>query len=341
MPMVDQPGFRRMIDAAFRGGWAYPAVNVHEIATVNAAIEGFAEARSDGMLQVYPDVAAFVSGDPGDLVSGAITLAEHARRVAAHAPVGIALHTDHCGSGLVESFLRPLVRESARRIAAGQPALFTSHMFDGSDLPLSENLARSRELLDECAAAGLVLEVEVGVVGSESIPRDRREGEARRYTTPDDFLAIQEALAGHAGAELLVAPAFGNVHGVYRPGEVVLRPDVLEECQRALVRRHGPEARFRLVFHGGSGSSPADIRAAVAHGVVKMNVDTDTQYAFTRGVVDHMLKRYDTVLRLDGDVGRKMDSFAETWLRRGMATMRARVVELCGQLGSAGRSLGW
>ncbi len=255
-------------------------------------------------------------------------------------PVGIALHTDHCASGLVDSFLRPLIRESARRLAAGEPALFNSHMFDGSDLPLSENLARSRALLGECAAAGLVLEIEVGVVGSESVPLDRRDGEARRYTTPGDFLAIHEALAGQEGAELLVAPAFGNVHGVYRPGEVLLRPEVLRACQQALADRHGPQARFRLVFHGGSGSSEADIRAAVRHGVVKMNVDTDTQYAFTRGVLDHMLKRYDAILRIDGDVGRKHDSFAETWLRRGMASMRARVVELCGQLGSAGRSLG-
>lgn len=330
-----------MIDAASQGGWAYPAVNVHEIATMNAAIEGLAEAKSDGILQVFPDVAAFVSGSPEDFASGATTLAEHARRVAAHVPVGIALHTDHCGSGLVDSFLRPLIRESARRVSAGQPPLFTSHMYDGSNLPLSENLARSRELLDECAVAGLVLEIEVGVVGSESVPRDRREGEGRRYTTPEDFLAVHETLAGRPGAGFLVAPAFGNVHGVYRPGEVVLRPGILEECQRALAMRHGRDARFRLVFHGGSGSSLEEIRAAVAHGVVKMNVDTDTQYAFTRGVLDHMLKCYDTVLRIDGEVGRKQDSFAETWLRRGMATMRARVVELCGQLGSAGRSLGW
>lgn len=320
-------------------GFAFPAYNVHDLFTLNAVVEGFAEAKSDGIVQIYPDAAAAVSGALKDPVLGAVTLADHAHRLADRYAVGIAVHSDHCPKELAPSYLEPLILETHRRKQAGGDNLFTSHMFDGSALPLRENLALSEKYAVMCGEESIWLEIEVGVVGAESgVAGQSGMFAGKVYTTPEDFVAVYESLSGF-GCGLLVAPSFGNVHGVYKPGQVRLRPEILGICQKQLAETYGKDARFKLVFHGGSGSSEQEIKEAISHGVVKMNLDTDGQYAFTRSVADYFFKNYDSVLRIDGEVGVRSAYFAETWLEKGKEALKAQVVAMCKILGSAGRSI--
>ncbi|MFP4561698.1 MAG: class II fructose-bisphosphate aldolase [Spirochaetia bacterium] len=334
MPFADFDTFSHMTDTARRRGFAFPAFNVHDLYTLNGVIEGFASAESDGIVQIYPDAAREASGAAGDPVLGAVTLADHAHRLAEKYGVYIAVHSDHCDADLAPVFLGPLIEVTADRRSRGMPNLFTSHMLDGSSLPLSVNLDISSKYLELCRKNDLWLEIEIGIVGAESGTGNSAGGEqARVYTSPDDFLAVAGRLG--TGKGLLVAPSFGNVHGVYKPGEVVLEPEVLGRCQAAV-----PEPdELKLVFHGGSGSRKEDIMRSIGYGVVKMNFDTDGQYAFTRGVADYMFKNYDKILRLDGDMGIKLAYFAETWLSRGRESIKDIVRETCALLGSAGNSV--
>lgn len=337
MPAATPEMYAAMLDTALHGGYAYPAINVLQIDTLNAAVEGFAAAKSDGIVQVSVAAGAHSSGLLNNPVLGAITLADHAHRLAEQYAVTVAIHTDHCASGKVDTFLKPLLRETEKRRAAGQPNLFHSHMYDGSDLPLRENLARAVELLKQCRDNEIILEVEAGVVGGEE-DGIRGAADAKLYTTPDDMLRVHEALSGVEGGRFMLAATFGNVHGVYKPGHVKLKPSILKDGQEAVVARHGEAARFWLVFHGGSGTSIEEIHEAIGYGVVKMNIHTDTQYEFTRGVADHMYRHYDGVLRIDGEVGVKQDYLSSTWLEKGRARMAGYVAEVCGVLKSAGKS---
>ena len=340
MPIVSFERYCEMLDKAMKGHYAYPAINVTSNETINAALEGFAKAKSDGIIQVSTGGGEFASGAAKDMVSGAISLAEHAHRMAEHYDVNIVLHTDHCVAEKVDTFLIPLIEETERRRAEGKPNLFSSHMFDGSDLPLDQNMKIARELLARCAKNEQILEVEAGVVGGEEDGIDRHDAPAEKlYTTPEDMLAVYEAL-NDIGGRYIFAATFGNVHGVYKPGNVKLRPDILKQGQDAVVGKYREEARFYLVFHGGSGSSEADIHETLNYGVIKMNVDTDTQYWFTRAVADHMFKNYDGVLRVDGEVGNKKAYDPRAYLKAGRASMAERVVQACKDLKSAGKTLG-
>jgi fructose-bisphosphate aldolase class II len=340
MPVVDYAGYCRMLDAARAGTYAYPAINVTSTDTANAAIEGFAAAKSDGIIQVSLGGGKHASGSLGDSVVGAISLAEHVHRVAARYPVNIALHTDHCQPGKVDSFLRPLIDETHKRRKAGRPNLFSSHMYDGSELPLEHNMAIAVELLRACAKEEIILEVESGVVGGEEDGVSNEGAPAEKlYTTPEDMLYVYEQLSP-LGGRFMYAATFGNVHGVYKPGKVKLRPEILEQGQAALANKHGSEARFDFVFHGGSGSSCEEIHRTLEYGVIKMNVDTDTQYAFTRATVHHMMVNYEGVLKIDGEVGQKKQYDPRAWLERARASMAARVAQACRDLRSDGKSLG-
>lgn len=338
MPVASPAQYSRMLDAAGAGRYAYPAVSVSSSQTLNAALRGLAEAGSDGMIQVSTGSGAYASGPAGDMALGARALADYARLVAERYPVLVALHTDHCPPERLDGFVRPLLAESRARRARGEDPLFLSHMFDGSALPLAENLRIAAPLLAECADCQVVLEIECGVVGGEE---DAVRGEAgeRLYTSPEELLQVAAALGTGERGRYLLAATFGNVHGVYAPGQVSLRPQILREGQEALRARYGPDARFEYVFHGGSGSDLADIRAAVEYGVVKMNIDSDTQYAFTRAIADHVLRRYDGVLKVDGAAGDKEAYDPRSWGRDAEAAMARRVDEACRVLGSAGRSL--
>lgn len=340
MPIATPEVYAGMLDRAKAGAYAYPAINVTSSQTLNAALRGFAEAESDGIVQISTGGAEYLSGPTvKDMVAGATAFAAFATEVAKNYPVNVALHTDHCPKDKLDSFVRPLLAISKERVARGEQPLFQSHMWDGSAVPLTENLQLAKELLAEAAAARIVLEIEVGVVGGEE---DGVVGamDEKLYSTAEDGLATAEALGLGEQGRYLAALTFGNVHGVYKPGNVKLRPEILKEIQDAVGARYGRDKPMDLVFHGGSGSLLSEIHAALDYGVVKMNVDTDTQYAFTRPVADHMFRHYDGVLKVDGEVGSKKAYDPRSWGKAAEQGMAARVVEACQHLRSAGRRLG-
>ena len=339
MPIATPEIYAEMLDKAKRDSFAYPAINVSSSQTLNAALQGFAEAESDGIIQVSTGGAEYFSGpNVKNMVSGSIAFATFAEEVAKNVPVNVALHTDHCPKDKLDGFVRPLIAASTERVKGGGLPYFQSHMWDGSAVPLDENLEIAQDLLAQCAAANIILEVEIGVVGGEE---DGVEGaiDDKLYSTPEDALATAAALGLGEKGRYMTALTFGNVHGVYKPGNVKLRPEVLEKAQQVVGEEHGKDKPFDLVFHGGSGSLPEEISAAVDFGVVKMNVDTDTQYAFTRPVVTHMLTNYDGVLKIDGEVGNKKMYDPRAWGKAAEAGMAARVAEACAALRSAGTKL--
>jgi fructose-bisphosphate aldolase class II len=346
MPIATPEVYAEMLDKAKRESFAYPAINVTSSQTLNAALKGFADAGSDGIVQVSTGGAEYLSG-PGvkNMVTGSVAFAAYAVEVAKSYPVNIALHTDHCPKDKLDGFVRPLLDISVERVKNGQEPLFQSHMWDGSAVPLDENLQIAQELLEKAAAARIILEIEVGVVGGEE---DGIVGaiDDKLYTTPGDALATVEALGLGDKGRYMAALTFGNVHGVYKPGNVKLRPEILKAAQDAIIEKYGegsgfgPDAKpLDLVFHGGSGSTAEEISAAVDYGVVKMNVDTDTQYAFTRPVAAHMFGNYDGVLKIDGEVGNKKVYDPRSWGKAAEAGMAERVVQACENLRSAGTSV--
>ena len=342
MPIATPDVYRDMLDRAKAGSFAYPAINVTSSQTLNAAIRGFAEAGSDGIVQVSTGGGEYLSGPTvKDMVTGSLALAAYAEEVAKNFDVNIALHTDHCPKDKLDGFVRPLLAASKeRRDKTGLP-IFQSHMWDGSAVELHENLAIAQELLELSAAADIILEVEIGVVGGEEdgVANDIND---KLYTTPGDTLDMVEALGLGEKGRYMAALTFGNVHGVYKPGNVKLRPEILKQCQDAITAKYGADAGDRpldLVFHGGSGSTPQEISDAVDYGVIKMNVDTDTQYAFTRPVAGWMLENYTGVLKIDGEVGNKKQYDPRSWGKEAEASMAARVVEACENLRSAGTSV--
>lgn len=339
MPIATPEVYAEMITRAKEGKFAYPAINITSSQTVTAAIRGFAEAGSDGIIQVSTGGAEYASGSTvKDMVTGAAALAAYAREVAKNYPVNIALHTDHCPENKLDGFVRPLLELSAERVARGEDPLFNSHMWDGSALDdIEKNLSIASELLEKTHKNHQILEIEVGAVGGEE---DGVVGEIndKLYTSVDDALRTAEVLGLGEKGNYIVAFTFGNVHGVYKPGNVKLRPEILKDLQEAVGQKYGQEKPFALVFHGGSGSTAQEISDAVDFGVIKMNVDTDTQYAFTRPVVDHMFKNYDGVLKIDGEIGNKKAYDPRAWGKSAEAGMAARVVEACQNLRSAGTS---
>ena len=342
MPIATPEVYTEMLDRAKAGEFAYPAINVTSSETLNAALRGFAEAESDGIIQVSTGGSEFASGTKvKDMVVGATALAEYAHVVAAKYPVNIALHTDHCPKDKLDGFVRPLIEISQERVNRGENPLFQSHMWDGSAIELHENLQIASELLEACAKAKLILELEVGVVGGEEdgVANDINE---KLYTAPGDYEHTVEALGTGEKGRYLLAATFGNVHGVYKPGNVKLRPEILKQGQDVVSEKLGLPAGskpFDLVFHGGSGSLLEEIHEALSYGVIKMNIDTDTQYAFTRPIADHMFKNYDGVLKIDGEVGNKKTYDPRSYLKAAEQSMAARVANGCETLKSAGRML--
>ena len=350
-----------MLDAARRGGYAYPAINVTSSQTLNAALQGFADAESDGIIQVSVGGAAYFSGQGvNDRVTGSLAFAAFAHEVAKRYPhITVALHTDHCAKQYLDGWVRPLLDMEADEVAHGREPMFQSHMWDGSTVPLDENLTIAEQLLDKSVAARTILEIEIGAVGGEEDGHSAEINE-KLYSTPADGVKVAQRLGLGERGRYMAAFTFGNVHGAYKPGIVKLRPRLLHDIQTEVWNaahdgRLGsvesahvascalpgmPEGKpFPLVFHGGSGSTAAEIAEAVSYGVVKMNIDTDTQYAFSRAIAGHMFRNYDSVLKIDGEVGNKKLYDPRSWGREAETAMAARVVEACQQLGSAGRAL--
>jgi fructose-bisphosphate aldolase, class II len=342
VPIASPETYNAMLDKAKEGGFAYPAINVTSTETLNAALRGFAEAESDGIVQVSTGGAEFLSGTKvKDMVTGAVGLAEFAHVVAARYPVNVALHTDHCPKDKLDTYVRPLLAVSQERVDRGENPLFQSHMWDGSAVELGENLQIAAELLALAVKAKIILEVEIGVVGGEE-DGVANEINDKLYTTAGDYEATVDALGAGDKGRYLLAATFGNVHGVYKPGNVKLRPEILKQGQDVAIAKLGLPAGskpFDLVFHGGSGSLPEEIEEALSYGVVKMNVDTDTQYAFTRPIVAHMFGNYDGVLKVDGEVGNKKVYDPRSYMKAAEVGMATRVVEACANLKSTGTSL--
>ncbi|WP_134066403.1 class II fructose-bisphosphate aldolase [Mycobacteroides salmoniphilum] len=342
VPIATPEVYAEMLDRAKEHSFAFPAINCTSSESINAAIKGFADAGSDGIIQFSTGGAEFGSGlGIKDMVTGAVALAEFAHVIAAKYGITVALHTDHCPKDKLDSFVRPLIAISQERVAAGQNPLFQSHMWDGSAVPIGENLQIAQELLAATAKAHIILEVEIGVVGGEE---DGVEAEINEklYTSSEDFEKTVDALGVGENGRYLLAATFGNVHGVYKPGNVKLKPEVLEEGQRVASAKLGlaeGSKPFNFVFHGGSGSLKSEIEDSLRYGVVKMNVDTDTQYAFTRPIAGHMFANYDGVLKIDGEVGNKKAYDPRGYLKKAEASMTERVIEACNDLKSAGRSV--
>ena len=352
MTIATPERYQEMLDAARKGGYAYPAINVTSSQTLNAALQGFADAQSDGIIQVSVGSASYLSGQRvTDRVTGSLALAKYAHEVAKHYPnITIALHTDHCAKQYLDGWVRPLLGIEADEVAHGQEPTFQSHMWDGSAISLDENLSIAEELLEKSVKAHTILEIEIGAVGGEE---DGITGaiDDKLYSTPEDAYKVAQRLGMGEKGRYMTAFTFGNVHGSYKPGYVKLRPGLLgtiqseaqKQINKGLISAPTPVAPdgkpFLLVFHGGSGSLPAEIAEAVSHGVVKMNVDTDTQYAFTRAIAGHMFANYDKVLKVDSGIGEKAEYDPRSWGRKGEDSMAARVVEACVNLGSAGKAL--
>jgi fructose-bisphosphate aldolase class II len=342
MPVPDYQTYCKMLDNAYRNNFAYPAINVSSMVTANAAMKAFAELKSDGIVQVSTGAGKFASGlGVGSMVEGAISLAEHIHRMARHYGVYIALHTDHCPPANVEDFLDPLIEESERRVKAGELPLYSSHMIDASNLPLDENMDLCVPYLERMTKIGQMLEVEAGVVGGEE---DGAAGTAdtpseKLYTTPEDMVEVYKRLGAVKGGRYMFAATFGNVHGHYKPGSVKLRPEILKHGQDAIKKQFGDDAYFWLVFHGGSGSSQEEIHETLNYGVIKMNVDTDCQYAFTRPIADHMFTNYDGVMKVDGEVGNKKVYDPRSYLKKAEEAMAERVKQAITDLKADGKTL--
>jgi fructose-bisphosphate aldolase class II len=342
MPIATPEVYAEMLGRAKEHSFAFPAVNCVGSESINAAIKGFADAGSDGIIQFSTGGAEFASGlGIKDMVTGAVALAEFAHVIAAKYPVTVALHTDHCPKDKLDTYVRPLLAISGERVAAGKNPLFQSHMWDGSAVPIDENLSIAQELLKIAAAAKIILEIEIGVVGGEE---DGVEAEINEklYTSSEDFEKTIEALGAGEHGKYLLAATFGNVHGVYKPGNVVLKPEVLAQGQKVAAAKLGlsdSAQPFDFVFHGGSGSLKSEIEDSLKYGVVKMNVDTDMQYAFSRQIAGHFFSNYDGVLKVDGEVGNKKAYDPRSYLKKAEAGMTERVIEACNDLHSAGRSV--
>ncbi len=339
MPIATPAQYRAMIDAAQKGDYAYPAINITSITTINGALKAFAESKSDGIIQVSTGGGEFASGTAvKDMALGAMVLAEATHILAEKYNVLVALHTDHCQPKKVDTFLKPLIAATAKRRAEGRGNLFNSHMLDASELPLAENMKLSKALLEECAKHEIILEVEAGVVGGEEDGVDHGDlPNEKLYTSPEDMVAVHESLNGLG--RFMFAATFGNVHGSYKPGAVKLKPTILRDGQAAVVAKYGASAKFDLVFHGGSGTPLEEIRETLAYGVIKMNIDTDTQYAFTRPIVEHMFKNYDGVLKIDGEIGDKKLYDPRNYLKKGEQGLCVRLKQACDDLLSTGKTL--
>lgn len=340
MPVANYRQYCEMLDRAKKQGFAYPAFNITSLTTINAVLRGLSEAKSDGIIQVSTGGAEFASGTSmKDMVLGAQVLAESIHTLAQRYNILVAIHTDHCQPEKVDSFLRPLIQKTAERRAMGLTNLFNSHMFDGSSISLSENLKISKDLLSECTKNEIILEIETGVVGGEEDGVDTSDTpNDKLYTTPEDMVQAYKELSP-INNKFMLAATFGNVHGVYKPGNVKLQPKILKEGQDAVARECGANASHYLVFHGGSGSSIEEIHETLNYGVIKMNVDTDTQYAFTRPIVDHMFKNYDGVLKIEQEVGNKKVYDPRSYLKKAEESMSKRVVQACMDLKSNDTSM--
>jgi len=347
--VVTGENYRHLVRACKAGGYALPGVNVTSTSTLNAVLEAAGRAGSDVIVQLSNGGAQFFAGRGIEdaltaKVLGAVSAARHAQLVARHYGICVVLHTDHANKKLVP-WVEGLIEHSEREFEATGAPLFSSHMLDLSEEPLEENLAECKRVLERMAKLDMSLEIELGVTGGEEdgVGSDVEDGadNSHLYTQPSEVLAAYDTLA--SVGNFSVAASFGNVHGVYKPGNVELRPAILRDSQAAVQKERNTEANpLDLVFHGGSGSSVDEIREAISYGVFKMNIDTDTQFAYAKPVGEFVKANPKAFShQLDPDDGTPYKKFYDPrkWVRAAEEGMVARLQETFETLGSAGKSL--
>jgi len=347
--VVTGQDYLTLLKACQDGGYALPAVNVVGTNSINAVLEAAAKNKADVIIQLSNGGARFFGGEgcpdaTAARVLGAVSAAQHVHTLAAAYGVCVVLHTDHADRSLLPWVDSLIDHGEAHMKRTGKP-LFSSHMIDLSAEPLETNIEECARVLKRMAPLGMSLEIELGVTGGEEdgVGHDLEESadNAHLYTQPEDVLRAWEVLSplGH----VTMAASFGNVHGVYAPGNVKLRPEILKASQEAVAARFGGGAKpMALVFHGGSGSEKDKITEAVGYGVFKMNIDTDTQFAFSEPVgayVDANPVAFKH--QIDPSTGKPQKKFYDPrkWLRAGEKGVAKRLDEAFADLGSAGRSL--
>ncbi|SER39726.1 fructose-bisphosphate aldolase [Faunimonas pinastri] len=347
--VVSGADYAALIAACKEGGYALPAVNVVGTNSINAVMEAAAKNGSDVIIQLSNGGARFYAGEgcpdaDRARVLGSVSAAQHVHLLAEQYGICVVLHTDHANRKLVQ-WIDNLVDEGERWFERTGKPLYTSHMLDLSEEALEVNVAECERMLKRMAPLGMSLEIELGVTGGEEDgighEHDDAADNAHLYTQPEDVLYAYERLSpiGH----FTVAASFGNVHGVYAPGNVKLRPEILKASQELVSGRHGGGAKpLDLVFHGGSGSEKAKITEAVSYGVFKMNIDTDTQFAFAKPVGAYVNEHPAAFAhQIDPANGKptKKHYDPRKWLRAGEQGIIERLDEAFADLGSKGRSI--
>lgn len=317
-------------------GFALPAVNVVSSDAMNAVMETAAAMNAPVIIQFSNGGAAFLAGkglsNDGQkaAIAGAVAGAKHVHELAKAYGVTVILHTDHCAKKLLP-WIDGLLDASEKHFKETGKPLFSSHMIDLSEEPLEENIAICKKYLERMSKMGMTLEIELGITGGEEDGVDNSDAdESKLYTQPEEVAYAYEQLL-EVSPQFTIAAAFGNVHGVYKPGNVKLTPKILRNSQEYISKKYNvPHNTVDFVFHGGSGSTIEEIKEAVSYGVIKMNIDTDMQYAFTEGVRDYMKAKADYVASQIGnpegaDVPNKKYYDPRVWLREGEKTFVARL----------------
>lgn len=330
---------RKLFDYAQEKGFAIPAINVTSSSTVVAALESARDNKAPIILQTSQGGAAYFAGkgvsnsDQNASIQGAIAAAHYIRAISPVYGIPVILHTDHCAKKLLPWFDGMLKADEEFFAKTGQP-LFSSHMLDLSEETDDENIATCAKYFERMSKMNQFLEMEIGITGGEEdgVNNENVDKESL-YTQPETVFAVYKALAP-ISPNFSIAAAFGNVHGVYKPGNVVLRPSILGEHQKYAKEQIGTDNKkpLYLVFHGGSGSSQEEFDTAIASGVVKVNLDTDCQYAYLTGIRDYVLNKKDYLLTPVGnpegeDKPNKKYFDPRVWVREGEKTMSARIAE--------------
>ena len=329
--------------------YALPAVNVTNTSTVNSVLEAAVEVNSPVIIQFSAGGCQFFAGKSLDnknqasAIAGGISGAQHVHHMAKAYGASVILHTDHCARKLLP-WIDGLLDEGEKNFASNGIPLYSSHMIDLSDEPITENIETCKLYLERMSKIGMTLEIELGVTGGEEDGVDNTNIDSSKlYTQPEEVAYAYEELI-KVSDRFTVAAAFGNVHGVYRPGNVKLTPVILDNSQKFVQNKFNTEEKpINFVFHGGSGSSFEEIREAISYGAIKMNIDTDLQWGFTTGVRDYFNKFGDYVKTQIGnpegiDLPNKKYYDPRKWIREGEITFKNRLIQSFKDLNNINRN---
>ncbi len=317
-------------------GFALPAVNVIGSSSVNAVLETAAELKSPVIIQFSNGGAQFNAGkglsneNEKAAIAGGVAGAKHVHEMAKAYGATVIMHTDHCAKKLLP-WIDGLLDASEKHFEQFGKPLYSSHMIDLSEEPIEENIEICKKYLKRMSKMGMTLEIELGITGGEEDGVDNTDVDSSKlYTQPEEVAYAYEELS-KVSDQFTIAAAFGNVHGVYKPGNVKLTPKILKNSQEYITKHYNVEENhIDFVFHGGSGSTVEEIREAIGYGVIKMNIDTDLQYAFLEGIRDYMEEKKDYLATQIGnpegeDVPNKKYYDPRKWLREGELTFKARL----------------